>query len=105
MTLNGWLEIAAFAGLVALCVAPLGGYMARVFTGQRTFAHPVIEPIERSLYRLAGIDAQGEQTWLTYALCFLAFHALGVVTLYGLLRGQDLLPLNPQHFKAMAPDL
>jgi potassium-transporting ATPase potassium-binding subunit len=105
MTVEGWLQIALFVAVVAALVIPLGGYMARVFEGEPTFAHVVIEPIERAIYRLSGIDPAKEQGWLAYALCFLGFHLFGIVVLYGLLRLQGVLPLNAEHFAGMAPDL
>jgi K+-transporting ATPase ATPase A chain len=105
MTPQGWLEIAVFVAIVAALVVPLGGYMARVFEGERTFAHPLIQPVEKLIYRVCGVDPAREQGWLGYALCFLAFHALGTLVLYGLLRLQGPLPLNPQHFPGLSPDL
>jgi K+-transporting ATPase ATPase A chain len=105
MALTGWLEIAAFLALLALSIAPLGGYMAKVFSGERTFAHPLIGPIETGVYRLAGIDSSREQGWPAYMLCLLAFHLLNGVLLYALLRTQAWLPFNPQKFPGMAPDL
>jgi K+-transporting ATPase ATPase A chain len=105
MTIEGWLQIALFVAMVAALVVPLGGYMAKVFEGERTFAHPLVAPIERAIYRLSGVDPTKEQGWLAYALCFLGFHLLGVVVLYGLLRLQGLLPLNAEHFSGMTPDL
>jgi K+-transporting ATPase ATPase A chain len=105
MTLTGWLEIAAFLALVATCVVPLGRYMAKVFSGERTFAHVLIEPVEKGFYRLAGVDPAREHGWFAYALCLLAFHLLGVLMLYGPLRAQAWLPFNPQHFGSVAPDL
>ena len=105
MTLVGWLQIGALLAAVGVLVAPLGAYMAKVFTGQRTLLHPVIRPIETAIYRLSGIDEAGEQSWLVYALCLLGFHLVGVIALYGLLRLQAWLPLNPQHFKGVQPDL
>jgi K+-transporting ATPase ATPase A chain len=105
MTIVGWLQIAVFIALVGALVTPLGGYMAKVFAGERTFAHPVVAPIERAIYKLAGVDPAREQGWLAYALCLVGFHALGFLGLYGLLRWQAVLPLNPQHLKGLAPDL
>jgi len=105
MNLKGWLEIAALILVTGALVVPLGGYMAKVFTGERTFAHPLIGPIERGVYKLAGIDPAEEQSWLVYTLCLLGFHLLGILVLYGLLRTQGWLPLNPQHFKGVSPDL
>jgi K+-transporting ATPase ATPase A chain len=76
-----------------------------VFAGERTFAHPPVGPLERLFYRLSGVDPDREQSWLVYALCFLGFHARGFLVLYGLLRLQRVLPLNPQHPGGVAPDL
>ncbi|HXQ09867.1 MAG TPA: potassium-transporting ATPase subunit KdpA [Caulobacteraceae bacterium] len=105
MTLTGWVLIGVFVALVGALVVPLGGYMAKVFSGESTFAHPVLGSIEVGFYRLCGVDEAKEQGWFTYAVCFLGFHLLGVLVLYGLLRLQAWLPLNPQHFKGVAPDL
>ena len=105
MTINGWIQVALFCATVLALVRPLGGYMTRVFKGERTLLSPMLGPIETGLYRLAGIDARSEQSWLGYGLAMLTFHALGFVALYGLLRLQDVLPLNPAGQAAVAPDL
>lgn len=105
MTAIGWLQIALIFALVLICVKPLGAYMARVFQGERTLLSVVLEPVERSFYRLSGIDQAKEQGWFTYALAMLFFNAAGFLLLYGLMRLQGILPLNPQGFSAVAPDL
>ncbi|MEN3210215.1 potassium-transporting ATPase subunit KdpA [Methylorubrum populi] len=105
MTLIGWFQIALFCAVVLALVKPLGSYMTRVFAGERTILSPLLAPIERGLYRAAGIDARHEQTWLGYGLAMLVFHALGFVSLYAILRLQDGLPLNPMGQAAVAPDL
>ncbi|RZK90254.1 MAG: potassium-transporting ATPase subunit KdpA, partial [Methylobacterium sp.] len=105
MTINGWIQVALFCATVLALVRPLGGYMTRVFKGERTLLSPMLGPVETGLYRLAGIDARSEQSWLGYGLAMLTFHALGFVALYGLLRLQDVLPLNPAGQAAVAPDL
>ncbi|WP_375275904.1 potassium-transporting ATPase subunit KdpA [Methylorubrum thiocyanatum] len=105
MTLIGWFQIALFCAVVLALVKPLGAYMTRVFAGERTILSPLLVPIERGLYRAAGIDARHEQTWLGYGLAMLVFHALGFVSLYAILRLQDGLPLNPMGQAAVAPDL
>src|SRR5258708_1879333 len=105
MTANGWLQIALFTLLIAWSVRPLGGYMTRVFQGEPTALGPLLGPIERGIYRLAGIDATAEQTWLDYALALIAFNAAGVAALYALQRLQGVLPFNPQHFPAVGPEL
>ncbi|GJE17903.1 potassium-transporting ATPase subunit KdpA [Methylobacterium marchantiae] len=105
MTFNGWFQIALFGAVVLALVKPLGGYMTRVFTGERTLLSPLVEPVERGLYRFAGIDRDQEQHWLAYAGAMLLFHAFGFLVLYALLRVQDLLPFNPAGQAAVAPDL
>ena len=105
MTAIGWLQIAFIFALVLICVKPLGAFMARVFSGERTFLSPVLAPVERGFYALAGIDPAKEQGWRSYTMAMLAFSAAGFASLYGLMRLQDVLPLNPQEFSAVAPDL
>ena len=105
MTLNGWMQIALYGAVVLALVRPLGGYMTRVFDGERTLLSPALAPIERGLYRVSGIDARQEQTWLGYAGAMVLFNVAGFVLLYALLRLQALLPLNPAEQAAVAPDL
>ena len=105
MTTTGWLEIVLFAGIVGLLTRPLGGYLQRVYSGEPTLLRPLLAPIENALYRLAGVKPDGEQDWLQYTISFLIFHALGIIALYGLLRAQSVLPLNPMNLSALAPDL
>jgi K+-transporting ATPase ATPase A chain len=96
MTINGWIQIALFSVVVIALVKPFGGYMTNVFAGERSFLSPVIGPIERSIYRLCGIDATQDQHWVIYATAMLAFSIAGFVSLYVLQRLQGVLPFNPQ---------
>lgn len=105
MTTIGWLQIALLFSLVLICVKPLGLFMARLFGDQRTFLTPVLAPVERGFYRLAGVDPTKEHGWLGYTVAMLVFNAAGFAFLYGLMRLQAVLPLNPQGFGAVAPDL
>ena len=105
MTTNGWIQIALFCAVVLALVKPLGFYMTRVFSGERTLLSPVLGPVERGLYRVAGLDARQEQTWLAYAGALVVFHVLGFLLLYAILRLQALLPLNPAGQGEVAPDL
>jgi len=105
MTINAFLQIALFAALVTLSVKPLGGYMAALFQGERTFLSPVFAPVERLIYRLCGIRADEEQHWTSYALAMLAFSIAGFLLLYALLRLQAYLPFNPQGLANVTPDL
>ncbi|MFP5513171.1 MAG: potassium-transporting ATPase subunit KdpA [Alphaproteobacteria bacterium] len=105
MTVNGWIQILVFLALVVAVTRPLGGFMTRVFTGERTLLSPVIGPVERGLYRLAGVDERTEQHWVSYAVSMLLFSAAGMLLLYALQRLQAVLPLNPQGMAAVPADL
>lgn len=105
MTLVGWIQILFVLALAFALAAPIGAFMARVFAGERTFLSPVLGPVEIGFYRLAGIDPGREHSWRGFAMGLLAFNAAGFVLLYGLLRLQGVLPLNPQGFAGLSPDL
>jgi K+-transporting ATPase ATPase A chain len=105
MTISGILQISLYFLILLLLVKPLGGYMARVYQGEHTFLDRVLRPVEKLIYRLAGIDPAGEMGWKTYALAMLLFNALGIALLYGLLRLQGLHLLNPQGLSPVSPDL
>lgn len=105
MTLNGWLQILAYCGIVVLLVKPLGGYMHRVFNGDRTFLSPVLGPIERGLYRIAGTSEREEQHWTAYAAGIMLFSVASFLVLYVLQRLQGVLPYNPAGMTAVEPNL
>jgi K+-transporting ATPase ATPase A chain len=105
MTANGIAQIVVFIAIIAAAAMPLGIYMAKVFSGERTFLSPVLRPAETLLYRLSGVDEKGEQSWITYTVAVLLFNLIGFVTLYALLRLQGLLPFNPQKMSAVQGDL
>jgi potassium-transporting ATPase potassium-binding subunit len=105
MNIQGWAEIAVTIGLAVGLGWPFGIYMARVWEGQSTWLDPVLKPVEGAFYGLSGIDGKKGQTWLAYTFSFLAFSAAAFFFLYAILRLQNLLPLNPQGFAGMAPDL
>ncbi|HEX6610537.1 MAG TPA: potassium-transporting ATPase subunit KdpA [Hyphomicrobiaceae bacterium] len=105
MTVIGWLQIALVLGAVLVCAWPLGHYMARVFQSEKTLFSRVLLPVERTFYGLAGIRAEKEQSWFAYTLAMLTFNGVGFLLLYALMRLQAFLPLNPQGFAGVAPDL
>ncbi|MQP68433.1 potassium-transporting ATPase subunit KdpA [Niveispirillum sp. SYP-B3756] len=105
MTADGILQILFTLALLALLTPLFGGYMARVFDGERTWLSPLVGPVERGLYRLAGIDPAKEQHWTGYTLALLSFNLLGLLLLYAVLRLQAWLPLNPAGLGAVSPDL
>ncbi|RZU42316.1 potassium-transporting ATPase subunit KdpA [Edaphobacter modestus] len=105
MSLNGWLQIAIFLATVLLLAKPMGSYMTSVFERRKTFLDVILVPCERLLYRLTGVKADEEMTWGEYAISMLVFSAATLVLTYVVQRLQHLLPLNPQHLGAVAPDL
>jgi K+-transporting ATPase ATPase A chain len=105
MTTIGWLQISLLFLAVLLAIKPLGLYMARVFSGERTFLSPVLAPVEGGFYRVSGVDPNKEQSWLGYTLAMLTFSLAGFLALYAMLRLQAHLPLNPQDLPAVPSDL
>ena len=105
MTLIGWIQILLYCAIVVALVKPLGGYMTRVFNGERTFLSPVLRPVEVVLYWAGGVDDKREQHWLTYTVAMLLFHVGGFLILYGLMRTQGALPYNPAGMSAVPEDV
>ena len=105
MDVRGWGEILVTIAITVALAWPLGAYMARVWKGERTWLDPVLRPVEGVLYRAFGVDPKKDQNWFVYAIAMLVFSAASFVALYLILRFQDLLPLNPQKFAGVAPDL
>jgi K+-transporting ATPase ATPase A chain len=104
MTLNGWLQILVFLGLIFAVTKPLGVFMTRVFARERTFLDPVLRPIERLIYRVTGVDEAHEMRWTEYATTMLVFSAVAMLVLYLIQRIQAVLPFNPQHFAGVMPE-
>jgi len=105
MTANGWFQIGLFLLAVFLITKPLGIFMARVFSAQKTFLDPVLRPIERLIYRLTGVDENHEMRWTEYAAAMLLFSGASMVLLYLIERTQKWLPLNPRKFGNVDPAL
>jgi potassium-transporting ATPase potassium-binding subunit len=105
MTLNGWLQILFFLGAIFAVTPLIGGYMAKVFTRQRTWLDPIMRPLERLVYRTTGVNEHHEMRWTEYAMALLLFSLVSLLVLYLMQRLQGLLPFNPQRFGAVAPDL
>jgi K+-transporting ATPase ATPase A chain len=105
MNWQGWAEIVFTIGISVALSWPLGAYMARVWQGERTWLTPILKPVERAFYVVAGVDPEKGQGWLAYTLSVLAFSLAGFVALYAILRVQHQLPLDPQGFSGMSPDL
>jgi K+-transporting ATPase ATPase A chain len=105
MTLIGWFQILIYCAIIIAITPVLGGYMTKVFGGERTFLSPVLRPVEAVIYRIAGVDERREQGWLMYTVAMLLFHVGGFLILYALMRLQAGLPFNPAEQSAVAEDL
>ena len=105
MTSNGILQVALFFSVILALTAPVGAFMTKVFMGERNCLSPVLGPVERLLYLLAGVDPKSEQSWRQYGATMLLFNLVFVVVLYAMLRLQHYLPLNPENFPGLSPDL
>jgi len=105
MYMTGVLQIAITLLLVFAAAVPLGGYVLRVIEGERVALSRASAPVERLFYRLSGVDPAREQSWFVYTMSMLAFSLVGFLSLYALQRLQNVLPLNPRGFDAVAPDL
>jgi len=105
MTPNGWLQILLYFAVILLATKPAGVFMAKVFSGERTFIDPVMRPVEKLLYKLARVDEKREMRWTEYSIAMLLFSAVSMLVLYLLERAQQALPLNPQKLAAVPADL
>ncbi len=105
MTVNGWLQIIVYLAVILAVTKPVGVFMARVFSRERTFLDPVLRPLERLLYRLTLVDEEHEMRWTEYAFSMLLFSGVSMLVLYLIERMQQILPLNPQKFAAVGSDL
>jgi K+-transporting ATPase ATPase A chain len=104
MSLAGWSQVLFYLAVLLALVKPLGSHMARVYQGDRTFIHPLVNPVERLIYRLGGVTADSEMDWKEYAWTLLLFNLLGFLVVYALQRFQLWLPLNPMGFGPVSPD-
>jgi K+-transporting ATPase ATPase A chain len=105
MTILGWLHLVLYVCVLLLLVRPLGLYMARVYQGQPTWLDVIWRPLERGVYRLAGVQMQKEMDWKTYAIAVLLFNLVGLLAVYIIQRLQGVLPLNPQGLGGVSPAL
>src|ERR1700760_2159314 len=105
MTVIGWIQILLFCAIVVALVKPLGGYMTRIFNGERTFLSPLLRPVEAGVCWIGGVDEKREQHWLTYTVAMLLFHIGGFLIIYLLMRLQAALPFNPAGQPAVSEDL
>ena len=104
MTVQGWTLIGVFVLLLGLAAKPMGLWLFALYDGRRTPLHAVLGPVERGLYRLAGIDPAEDQSWRRYALHLLLFNLVLLLLTYLVLRLQAVLPLNPRALPGIGAD-
>jgi K+-transporting ATPase ATPase A chain len=101
-----WLQLAVFVALLALITKPMGLYLCRVLDAKgKTWLDPILKPLERLTYWLMGVDPEKEQDWKLYTFAMLLFSLVSCLFTYAILRLQKYLPLNPQGFDNLSPDL
>ncbi|MCA1935067.1 MAG: potassium-transporting ATPase subunit KdpA [Asticcacaulis sp.] len=105
ITSAGWLQLVLFMAALTALAVPLGGYVARVLSGQRNLLSPVIKPVEGLIYTMGDVRPDQDMTWTDYATAVILFSFGGFILLFGLLLTQGFLPLNPQHLPNLTPDL
>jgi K+-transporting ATPase ATPase A chain len=105
MTANGWFQIALYLLVIFLVTKPLGVFMTRVFSREKTFLDPILRPIEKLVYRLTAVDEKREMRWTEYAVAMLLFSGASMTLLYLIERTQKWLPFNPQKFPNVEPGL
>jgi K+-transporting ATPase ATPase A chain len=104
MTTSSWLQLAVVTGILFACAKPLGLYMARVYQGEKTFLSRACGPIERWLFRLAGVNPDAETGWKEYASALAVFSLTSGIVVFAIQRLQTVLPLNPDNLPAVSPD-
>jgi K+-transporting ATPase ATPase A chain len=106
MDFFAWIQISVFVGILSLLTRPVGLYLFKVMeTKEKTILTPVMGPLERLFYRLLGVNPEKEQTWKQYAVSLLSLSLVGAAFTYAILRVQNVLPLNPQHFGPVSDHL
>ena len=105
MTGNGWLQLLLYFAVLFALVKPLGGFMARVYMGERSFLSPLLAPIEKLFYKASGINAEKDMHWREYATSVILFSLGGFLLLFFILLFQGSLPLNPAGMADLTPHL
>jgi K+-transporting ATPase ATPase A chain len=104
MTWIGIVQILLYFALIVAITKPVGLFLYRVFEGKRTFLHPMLEPLERLIYRVSGVEGNEEQSWMRYSASLISLSIFSFLFVYVIQRLQGFLPLNPMHFStAHAP--
>ena len=104
MNTFSWIQLIFYIVVLLALAKPLGSFMARVYQGEHTFLDRVLGPVERLIYRAAGVRAEDDMDWKTYAVAMMLFNVAGLLVVYGLQRLQGILPLNPQGLGAVTHD-
>src|SRR6516162_434881 len=105
MTQNGWFQISLYLLVIVLLTKPMGVFMTRVFSHEKTFLDPLLRPVEKLLYRVTGVDETREMRWTEYTVAMLLFSGVSMTLLYLIERTQKWLPFNPQKFANVDPAL
>ncbi|MBS0623154.1 MAG: potassium-transporting ATPase subunit KdpA [Verrucomicrobia bacterium] len=102
MFYSGWIQISFLIAVLILLVPIIGTYIAKVFQGETTFLHPLLQPCEKWIYRLTGVKNEEEMTWKCYLRFLLLFNFLGIIFVFLIQKFQGILPCNPEQFSAVS---
>ena len=103
--MTDWVQLILFFIILAALIVPVGGFMAKVYSGERTFLSPIIDPVERWILSVSGVNSGEEMDWKMFAVAMMVFSVIGIAVVFVLQMVQQLLPLNPAHVGPVPWDL
>ena len=105
LRISDWVQLILFFFILAALIVPVGGFMARIYSGEQTFLSPVIDPIERWILSASGVNSGEEMDWKMFAVSLMVFSVMGIAVVFVLQMVQQFLPLNPAHVGPVPWDL
>ena len=105
LRMTDWLQLILFFVVLACLIVPVGGFIAKVYTGERTFLSPVLDPVERWILSASGVNSGEEMDWKMFAVAMMVFSVIGIAAVFLLQSIQQFLPLNPAGVGAVPWDL
>jgi len=95
MRTTDWVQLVLFFIVLVALIVPVGGFIAKVYTGERTIISPVLDPVERWILSVSGVNSGEEMDWKMFAVAMMVFSLIGIATVFLLQMVQQFLPLNP----------
>ncbi len=105
LRMSDWVQLILFFVILAALIVPVGGFMAKVYSGERTFLSPIIDPVEKWILSASGVNSAEEMDWKMFAVAMMVFSVMGIAVVFVLQMVQQFLPLNPAHVGPVPWDL